>query len=98
MTGRTLSQKKKKAYYYYSCVTKSYPKQKNPCQESLIQVSQAEQIVWEWLKALLSMDENRLRTGLNRLAQIKENKVESKRNRIKAIDSQIDNITNKIGG
>jgi site-specific DNA recombinase len=98
MTGRTLSQKKKKAYYYYSCVTKSYPKQKNPCQESLIQVNKAEQIVWEWLKALLSMDENRLRTGLNRLAQIKENKVESKRNRIKAIDSQIDNITNKIGG
>jgi hypothetical protein len=71
---------------------------KKPCPESLIQVNKAEQIVWEWLTALLSMDEDRLRIGLNGLAQIKENKVESKCNRIEVIDSQITNITNKIGG
>jgi site-specific DNA recombinase len=98
MTGRTLSQKNKKAYYYYSCVTKSYPKQKDPCPEPMIRGIKADQIVWEWLKALLSMDEARLRKGLDELAHTKEDGMESKHNRIKAIDSQMANISNKIGG
>lgn len=95
MTGKTMH--KDARYVYYGCVTSSYPKEKNPCKERIRQ-HVADEIVWEWLTGLMSMDERRLRKGLTQMAAERESRSQTKRDRLKVIEAEIKLAEKKIAG
>ena len=57
-----------------------------------------DEIVWEWLKSLLSMDEGNLQEGLNQMAQDRESQAQHKRSRLEATDAQVKSVEKKIFG
>lgn len=97
MTGNTQNPGGKQ-YIYYQCVTRSYPAGKKTCKEIAVRVSKVDEIVWAWLKILLSMDERLLRKGLNQIKAEREDKTQSKRESMNAANVKIESIGKKIAG
>lgn len=95
MTGKTMH--KAARYIYYGCVTSAYPKEKHPCSER-VRRELVEGIVWEWLTAVVSMDETRLRRGLEQIASEREDQLQARRERIETITAEIAGIERRIGG
>jgi site-specific DNA recombinase len=93
MTGGTMGKNAK--YVYYHCVTSCYPKQKKPCRFNINRDS-VDTIVWQWLTELMSMDESRLKQGLEQMATQRSEGLRAKYERVEVIEKQIETANKRI--